>query len=149
MRRPPLVSKGGVFTAPRFQSRRRICTGSGWNYSWFAVHNPSTTWSWINAIRWSQWETEAHQTHPIFCPWFCRMVYRSFLYILNCVDGSDSEKKNFYQLNAPPLAVHFTSVLQFTPTSTRICEPFESVISSHNFSKSSVQFVCVLTYLSA
>ena len=34
-----------------------------------------------------------HQIHPIFCPWFCPMGYRSFSSILNYADGSGFEEK--------------------------------------------------------
>ncbi len=33
---------------------------------YFTVHQPSTTWSWINAIRWSQWETNTPPDPPNF-----------------------------------------------------------------------------------
>ena len=33
---------------------------------YFTVHTPPTTWSWVNAIRWSQWETATPPDPPNF-----------------------------------------------------------------------------------
>ena len=84
----PNRPRPGSSLAPYTQQRHHHELLSEAVAEYLIVHTPPTTWSWINAIKWSQWETNAAPIPKKFL----NMILPDGVpcingYILNCVDG--------------------------------------------------------------